>query len=293
MKLSVIICAYNRELFLAKAVESLVQQDADKNEYEIIVIDNNSKDNSPAIVKALIEKHNDTNILYFLETKQGLSFARNRGIAEARGIYISFIDDDGMAAPDYVRNMLKAFEKYPGFDALGGKILPVYHQGSEPVWMSRYIDGIVSKVDWGNEFGPFVKHKFPFGCNMAFRRNLFDEVCYFNTDLARSDDKFMFLTLREHGRHILYAPDIVVYHNIEATRTTREFVKKVSQHIGKNERVRLKDEPFATRIKKPFEYYFKFAAAMMLAIGFLFSGKPSKGSYVILVRWWVMTGYYS
>lgn len=292
MKLSIIICAYNREIFISDALMSLVNQTTDKSIFEVIVVNNNSTDNTKNVVLDIINKFPETKIIYTEEYNQGLTFARNKGIQEAKGEIISFIDDDGKAEPDYVSNLLKAFEKYPQFDSLGGKILPIYPNYTEPIWMSKYIDGIVSKVDWGNKFGPFVKHKYPFGCNMAFKRQLFESVGLFNTELSRSDDKFMFLKLKKHGKTILYAPNVIVNHHIDNFRIEKSYIKKISYNIGSNERIRLNKTSLAERIKKPVEFFIKFFVAIFIAVGFILKGKPAKATYIILIRWWVIVGYF-
>ena len=97
MKISVVVCTYNRDVYLIRCLENLKNQDFNKREFEIIIIDNNSTDNTKTICLNFIEQNPELNIIYFLEEKVGLSHARNTGISKSSGLIISFIDDDGFA----------------------------------------------------------------------------------------------------------------------------------------------------------------------------------------------------
>jgi len=293
IKVSVVICAYNRANFVYKGLTALSNQTADNKLFEVIVVDNNSIDNTKEICHNFIEKNPKFNLKYIQETKQGLSFARNKGIEVSGAEIISYIDDDAVAREDYIENLIKAFKDNPEYGALGGKVIPVYENGTEPVWMSKYIFGIVSKVDYGNKEKEFTK-KFPTGCNMAFRKKILVNIGGFNTDLVyRGDDKFVFLKLKEKNIKILYAPNIFVEHFIEAFRTTHEHICKVSRTIGASEKLRLKSKPFKDRLKKSLEYFYKFNGALILFIIFTLKGKYPKGKYAVIIIGQTIVGYFS
>ena len=93
IKVSVIVCTYNREPFLLKTLEALATQTVSDKLFEIVLIDNNSKDRTAEICSDFKEKYAELNFSYILESKQGLSFARNRGLDEAKGELLVFIDD--------------------------------------------------------------------------------------------------------------------------------------------------------------------------------------------------------
>lgn len=293
MELSVIICTYNRDKYLPEALESLTKQTLDNSRVEYIVINNNSTDKTEEISLNFAKNNPQLNFRYDIERNQGLSYARNKGIEIAKGDIIAFIDDDAITEPNYAENLLKAFKENPHFDSIGGKVLPIYHAGHEPIWMSKYLEGFVSKVDYGNKNMPFVPKKYPVGCNMAFKKGVFEELGGFNVELTlRNDDKYMFLKLRRNNKTILYAADVVVHHYMDAFRVEDWYIKKQSIQVGATERIRLKEEPFIQTILKPFEYLFKFSAAVLLAIGFLFKGQPEKSKYLIWIRWLVFIGFF-
>ena len=197
LKLSVIICTYNRDDHIVKTLDSLYNQSALKTNYEVIIVDNNSKDKTSVICKEYIDNHAELKIRYFLETNQGLSFARNRGIKETNYEIISFIDDDAISTNDYVENLLKSFKTNKKAISVGGKVIPIYPKGKEPTWMSKYLWSIAAKVDQGNLTHEF-KNKYPVGCNMAFNKEIFDKYGLFNEDIKyRGDEKFLFLRLKK------------------------------------------------------------------------------------------------
>ena len=81
--ISVVICTYNREKFIGKALECLSRQDLQKDKFEILIVDNRSTDRTAAICGKFIAAHPDLSVRYFFEDKKGLSFARNRGLQES------------------------------------------------------------------------------------------------------------------------------------------------------------------------------------------------------------------
>jgi Glycosyltransferases involved in cell wall biogenesis len=97
MKLSVIFCTYNREKYLYNALKSISQQNIPYHDYEIVMVNNNSTDSTESICKQFRYDYPGVNFRYFLETQQGLSYARNRGVQESRGDILVFVDDDATA----------------------------------------------------------------------------------------------------------------------------------------------------------------------------------------------------
>ena len=290
--LSVVICTYNREKFLPGALNSLKNQKTDKNQYEIIIVNNNSTDNTEKICKQFQKENQELSILYSVEKNQGLSFARNKGIEVAKGEIISFIDDDAVARNDFVENLIKIFDKYPEYGAIGGKVIPIFPKNQEPVWMSKYIQGIVSKVDYGDKTKTFNK-KYPTGCNMAFRKDLFKKHGGFNTDLVyRGDDKYVFYKLKKNNVKILYAPNVFVNHNIDAYRIESKFIDKISKSVGASERLRLQTEPWYKSVCKLLEYIYKFTGAIILFFMFLLKGQPQKGMYCVKVMYHTVLGFF-
>ncbi|MGD8380729.1 MAG: glycosyltransferase, partial [Syntrophobacterales bacterium] len=95
IKISVIVCTYNRAELLGGTLRTLCHQTLDTSEYEVIVVDNNSTDNTREVVDEFCRR--SSNVRYCFEPQQGLSHARNQGLQEAKGKYVAYIDDDARA----------------------------------------------------------------------------------------------------------------------------------------------------------------------------------------------------
>lgn len=118
--ISVIICTYNRADLLAGALESVCQQSLAASAYEIVVVDNNSTDETPQVSRAYAERYPD--VRYYIEPQQGLSYARNRDWQEARGEYVAYIDDDCQAPASWLA-VGQAVIEHVAPDGFGGPIL--------------------------------------------------------------------------------------------------------------------------------------------------------------------------
>ena len=258
------------------------------------MINNNSTDSTDSICKEFKQNHPELNVTYVIETKPGLSAARNCGIENSKGDILCFIDDDGFAVSNYVRIIQEYTENvaYADFISFGGKVIPCYNEGKDPKWLSKYIDGVVSKVDLGEKVKDFDK-KYPAGCNMIFRRKFFVEHGGFNADLhTRGDDKFVFDKLKKAGLKTLYIPELKVEHFIDDYRLEESFIKRLSKIIGQSEAIRLRNESVLLKMLKFGEYLFKFGAACILGFGFLLKGSPAKAKFILLVRWFVIQGFF-
>ena len=114
MDISVVMSTYNRSSVLGQALDALTAQDAGGLSYEVITVDNNSADSPRQVVESYSQR--DRRIRYVLETKQGVAYGRNAGIAVARGEYIAFCDDDVVVRPDWLRNshaaLLRMFRSF-------------------------------------------------------------------------------------------------------------------------------------------------------------------------------------
>src|SRR5690606_1766917 len=154
------------------------------NLFEVVVVDNASTDDTATIVKEYISRNPQVNISYVYELNKGLSFARNRGITEAKSPVIAYVDDDVILTPDYLKELISFFDQHPEAAGAGGKVIPKYESGSEPVWMSKYLAGFVGNVNHGPEMKQFTAEmKYPAGCNMIYKKEVLLEAGGFNNDL--------------------------------------------------------------------------------------------------------------
>lgn len=289
-RISLIICTYNREKFLGHALQSLTQQSLAPKDFEILIINNNSTDSTPEISQDFMAANPQLNVRYFVESNQGLSYARNRGIKEAMAPIITYIDDDAEAEADFLEKVLSYFEKRPQTAGIGGRILPKY-EGSPPPWMNKYLYGFVTKVDFGDQVFTYTGKSYPAGCNMTYRKDLLEQVGGFNENLKwRADDKYIFFAIKEVSDQVFHYPEAVVQHNIDAYRTTDENFLRLSRKFGSEERIRVKDVGPWSFFKKVFEFLFKLGASVVLAVMFAVQGEWIKGKYTMLYRWNALLG---
>ena len=293
--LSFIICTYNREKYIYECLSRLAKNTEQKG-WEIVLVNNNSTDNTAAECERFVKDYKPTNYRYVVETKQGLSFARNRGIAEAKGEWLVFLDDDAMVETDYIANLQKHLSEHPEAGAFGGQIEPFFEDG-EPEWYSKWSMGFVSAIDRGDKVHVFPDNKFPIGANMGIKREVIEKVGLFNTELGRTgnnllagEEKDLFNRIREAGYEILYFPNIGVKHCIPGRRTTREFVERLANGVGVSERIRTKKIGSCAYTKRLFMEMIKWGGTIVLWCQYAIQGHCPKGDILVLFRYYVTKG---
>lgn len=216
---TVVICAYteNRWDDLVSALDSLRQQNHPPDEV-IIVIDHNEK-----LYKRASQTFSDVRL--FQNTyERGLSGARNTGIELAEGEIIAFMDEDATAHPDWLDTLLKVFEA-PEILGVGGQILPVWLEG-RPRWFPEEFDWVVGCTYRGMPDKPAQVRNL-IGCNMAYRRIVFDTVGTFREGVGRVDtlpvgceetELCIRINQTMKNQRLIYTPDAIVNHRVPAQR---------------------------------------------------------------------------
>ena len=298
MTISFIICTYNREKYIYECLSRLAKN-ADQTGWELVLINNNSTDHTAADCKRFEQDYPQVHYRYFVETQQGLSFARNRGIEEAKGDWLVFLDDDAMIEPDYITNLKAHLREHPEAAAFGGQIAPFFEDG-EPPWYSKWSMGFVSAIDRGDKVHVFPENKFPIGANMGIKREVLDKVGVFNTELGRTgnnllagEEKDLFNRIRKAGGTILYFPNIGVKHCIPGRRTTREFVGRLAYGVGVSERLRTKNLGSFAYCKRLFMECIKWAGTIVLWCLYTIKGQHPKGAILVMFRHHVTKGLFN
>ncbi|HEY0779550.1 MAG TPA: glycosyltransferase [Gemmatirosa sp.] len=229
---SVVMSTYNRAALVGDAVRSvLAQQGAPP--YEVLIVDNNSTDDTRAVVEALIPDSGGR-LRYLFEPKQGVSHGRNAGIAAARGAYIAFTDDDVRTSPTWVAAIYRAFVEHPWAEFVGGRIYPRW-PAPAPAWLTREHWGPLALVDYGDE--PFrVDLERPVcivSANLAARRTAFDRVGMFDPAhqhepgwVTASEDHEWELRVMRSGGAGYYSPDIVLDADVQPNRLGKAYHRK-------------------------------------------------------------------
>ena len=291
LKISVVICTYNRSSYIFDAMDSLYKQTLARDNYEVIIVNNNSNDITQAVCESFITSHNDAQFYYFNETQQGASFARNTGAKHVQSPLLCFMDDDAVADADYLERVVNFFEEHPDAGGLGGRIIPKYIP-AEPKWMSHYVSSLVGHFHYSDTTTVFQPGKYPLESNMIIRKKDFDAVGGFNNALPGvmgtlrigGEGKDFFLKLQALGRTIYYDPAIRVQHVVETAKLTNQYMYRVASGIGRGERVRMKQKGGLAFYQKIFEYIFKLGASAVLGIKYTLQGAPAKAGPVIRFR---------
>lgn len=233
--ISLILCTRNRAESLKNTLYSILSQKYREDlVHEIIAVDNNSSDNTRAVIEDFAGLSR-CSVRYIFEPKTGLSFARNRGILESQGDIIVFTDDDIFADEDWLFSIYRCFKEY-GPEVVCGKIRAVYPPNI-PEWIRAHkslLSGLIVNYDYGGSVIKFEERKMrPFiGANMAFRRTVFEKVGYFRTDLGAGTDvmgedtEFAKRVIGRGIRNIYYAGDAVVSHNVDPERLRTGYIAK-------------------------------------------------------------------
>jgi glycosyltransferase involved in cell wall biosynthesis len=210
--------------------------------WEVLVVDNNSSDDTGAVVERLQGEH-PIRLRYAFEPRQGLSNARNRGIRESDAAQVVFIDDDILASPGWLRSYADAFAS-ADCDAAGGPIR-VESPAPLPAWIRPEMMGFLGQLDYGEEPGALDGvDRYPFGGNMAFRRRALERIGDFDPELGRkgsgasADELFKgeetayFRALAGTGGKICYAPGAAVTHRILPYQLERRFFLTIHYNEG-------------------------------------------------------------
>lgn len=289
--LTVIICTYNREKYIGNLLEALAKNDLPKSEYEIVLVDNNCTDHTHDICQTFAATHPDVQFRYVVETEQGLSAARNKGIREAKGDILVYVDDDALVDSDYLRIYAEHFATHPNTMAAGGPIEPMYETAA-PDWMTPYTKALLTGwLNYGNKVRTFPQGRFPGGGNAAYRKEVFDKVGLFNTALGRkgnglmgSEEKDIFDKMHTLGMQVLYLPTPVLHHIIPQTKLEKPYFDKLTRQIGISERQRTLAISRTKYLKRLVSEAAKWCGTVVLFCGYALQGHPKKGYKLILFR---------
>ncbi len=210
-----------------------MHQTLDKSRYEIIVIDNNSNDTTKEVFASFTKRYPHHNWVYFFEPKQGLHYARNRGILLARSEIIVFGDDDIEASPGWLEAILHAFEKDNKIGIVGGPIFPIW-DCKPPDWIYDYgtddYHGVFALLNYGNTSRILEKEEV-FGSNLAIKRKLAIEVNGSGPDtfpghmihFSGSGETAMLVRVRNKGSKVYYEANAYVKHHASVERCNRDY----------------------------------------------------------------------
>ena len=231
MLISVVVITYNRARSLRDTLDCLRVQDAAGFEHEVVVVDNNSSDGTRDAVAAA-QAQGERRIRYCFEGRQGQGYARNTGVAAARGDVVAFTDDDVEPRPDWLAALARAFDRH-GADCVYGKVLPRW-QAPPPAWLGAYFQRRLAMLDRGDAPVVVTSASQQFVCaNMAVRKERVVALGGFDVRLGNrgnrlggEEDTELFERLLASGARIVYTPDAVVYHKVPVERMRLAYFRR-------------------------------------------------------------------
>lgn len=202
--ISVVIPVYNGEKILARCLNSLASQTVPRDQYEIVVVNDGSKDGTKTVVEGF-------NVTLLSQENQGPAAARNHGVNVARGDIVLFIDADCSAAPNWIEEMTKPFND-PTIIGVKGT-----YKTTQKALIARFV-----QIEYEEKYERMKKYPyidFIDTYSAGFRKNVFQKYGGYNTSFptATVEDQEFSFRLAKDGHKMLFQPDAFVYHLHQST----------------------------------------------------------------------------
>jgi glycosyltransferase involved in cell wall biosynthesis len=287
---TVIVCTFNRSGNLPSCLAALAAQEGVEGlDWEVLVVDNNSGDDTPTTVERL-SRELLIRVRYAKEAQQGLNYARNLGVLSSQGTHFTFVDDDIHVSPRWLASLVEAFERTDA-DAVGGRI----HLDPSirlPPWIvpGSEIAGFLGYQDFGDEpFRMDGRSRYPFGGNMSFHRRVVARIGLFDPRMGRKGegrrrgelfkgaetDYFHRLAAAGEAR-IFYEPRAIVYHRVQPHQLRQRYFLTIHFNAG-FQKALYDSQPFRRRaLGVPLFLYPQLTRAMGRYLGLLATRGPNQ-----------------
>lgn len=243
--ISVIISTYNpNKKIFAQTLGALEDQTLDKKLWELIIVNNNSS----VYVEPDLSWHPAAQIVD--EPRQGLTYGRIKGIQKSNANIIILLDDDNLLQPDYLNQVMYAFEVNTKLGAVGGKSLPIF-ESPPPKWTKEFY-GCLALRDMGEEpiYAKWDGHSYPacapIGAGMAIRKDALKS--YINKikerritvsdrkagELTSGGDNDIVLEILKSGFEIAYLPALILHHIIPGFRLKGDYLGQLQNQINRS-----------------------------------------------------------
>jgi glycosyltransferase involved in cell wall biosynthesis len=243
LPISIIIATRNRRHLLAQTLQALAQQSWPREQFEIVIADNGSTDDTRAVIEAAAAAAGAPSITYLDVREPGKSAAVNRALSATRGDLLAFTDDDVEPEPQWLERLHAAAEE-TGADFVAGRILPRW-EVAPPHWMSPALYGVLATPDSGTCRLPIEPgangNVMPIGANMAVRAHVIARVGGLRTDLGKlagtlrtGEDHEFFLRMLRAGCRGIYEPTAAVRHWVPRERLERSYCRRWLYENGRD-----------------------------------------------------------
>lgn len=280
---SVLIPTYNRAEILTTTLQAFTNVDSEGIAWELIVIDNNSRDTTREVVLSF-EGH--LPIRYLFEPRQGKNWALNSAIEQTKNGLLVFADDDITPCRDWLREIVASVDRWPEHVLFGGRIEPCFPPSTPAfVRQSDFSGYVYAGLDFGPHECVFPEKSTPNGANCWIRRCIFDRGVRYNTSIGPNgrgrisgSELELFTRLRRDGAIPVYIPGASVVHRIEPYQTTLWYLLRRAYASGRGW-VRIhgaRDSECKTIFRAPRYYYREAAETAIKALIHLCAGKPQR-----------------
>lgn len=210
IKVSVILPTYNRKRELEKCLNSFLCQDAPLSDFEIIVIDDGSTDDTEQLFTSS-NGWQPLQLVYYKQTRNGVSSARNAGIKIAKGKILAFIDSDCLANKDWIKNIMFYHEKFPDIAAIHGRTEAYSNNDYTAITEQKIIDRYLDYLILSNGEHKFINTLYT--CNCSVKTGIFTRLkCSFSKEMFTGQDVDLARQILQKGEKIIYIDDIVAKH---------------------------------------------------------------------------------
>ena len=220
----VCICTYKRQELLEKLLLSLEKQETENLfNYSVVVVDNDKFESARQTVQSDTQQSKIA-VTYVVEPEQNIALARNRGVENATGDFIAFIDDDEFPEQDWLLNLYKAFLLFHA-DGVLGPVKP-YFEADPPSWVIR---GKLCERESFRSGEAITKPKYTRTGNVLLDRKLFaDKKSLFNPLLGKSggEDIDFFRRMMREGKAFVWCDEAIVNEIVPAERLERAYFLK-------------------------------------------------------------------
>jgi GT2 family glycosyltransferase len=229
--ITVVLCTYNRAEMLRNALRSVTLQETDDEfSYEIVVVDNGSTEPTRAVV-AEIAVSSVVAVSYVREEAEGIPQARNRGVREARGIWVAFFDDDQVAEPNWLKELLSAASVTKA-KLVGGSIQLQLSTGGTLV-LGPLCRSLLGEHAYDGTARVYQGKRIPSSGNMLIAREVFNSIGPFDTSMVMGGcDTDFVRRARASGIVVSISPAAIVHHVIPSFRVTSSYLRWTSMRKG-------------------------------------------------------------
>ena len=217
---SVIIPLYNKEKYISKTLETVLNQSF--QDFEVIVINDGSTDNS----KAIVDNYDDSRISIFSKENKGLSHTKNYGIQQANGTYMAFLDADDLWNDRYLETCFSQIESHPDFK--------VFATNYNLFWPKKHVE-LTKKDNKISEYKSISRYtdiiKYPISqSSFIVHKSVFEKAGYFDDSINYGEDEDYYIRCLKHFK-ISYNPNPLIFYRLgidnQMTQPNTSFIKRI------------------------------------------------------------------